>query len=167
MNQPSKRTKNRRNENFWKIRMQGQISDWRKELSIIGETGTGSNNGELNRKKRKILQKYRVTNAKEVAQLKEILQQKVQALQQKVQAKAQRHTRYEKMETCYIQHKMFKDDTKTFYRNLGTKNIQATEPPSMAEVQPYWKSLWGDKALNNERAEWIRGEERWKISNMD
>jgi len=102
--------------------MLGQISNWRKELSIIAETGTGFNNGELNSKKRKILQKYRVTNAKEVAQLKEILQQKVQA-------KAQRQTRYEKMETCYIQNKMFKDDTKKFHRNLGTKNIEATEPP--------------------------------------
>ena len=49
--------------------MQKQISSWRKELSIIAETGTGSDNVKLNRKKRKIFQKYRVTNAKEVAQL--------------------------------------------------------------------------------------------------
>ena len=45
------------NEKFWKIRMQKQISSWRKELSIIAETGTGSDNGKLNRKKRKIFQK--------------------------------------------------------------------------------------------------------------
>ena len=37
----------------------------------------------------------------------------------------------------------------------------------MAEVEPYWKSLWGDKAQRNERAEWIRKKERRKISNMD
>ena len=53
MKQPSKRSKKRRNENFWKIRIQRQISNWRKELSIA-ETGTGSDNGKLNRKKRKI-----------------------------------------------------------------------------------------------------------------
>jgi hypothetical protein len=40
----------RRNENFWKIRMQRQISNWRKEISILAETGTGSDNGKLNRK---------------------------------------------------------------------------------------------------------------------
>ena len=28
--------------------MQKQISSWRKELSIIAETGTGSDNGKLN-----------------------------------------------------------------------------------------------------------------------
>ena len=57
--------------------MQKQISRWRKELSIIAETGTGSDNGKLNRKKRKIFQKYKVTNPKEVAKLTETLKQKV------------------------------------------------------------------------------------------
>jgi hypothetical protein len=61
----------------------------------------------------------------------------------------------------------FKEDTKIFYRNLDTKNREAREPPAMAEVEPYWKSLWGEKVQHNERAEWIRREERRKISNMD
>jgi len=50
------------------------------------------------------------------------------------------------------------------------KNIQArvqAHPPQMADVEPYWKSLWGEKAQHNETAEWIRREERRKISNMD
>jgi hypothetical protein len=64
-------------------------SSWRKELSIISETEKDSNNGKLKRKKRKIFQKYRVTNAREVAQLTE-------TLEKKVQAKAQRIRRYEK-----------------------------------------------------------------------
>ena len=58
LNEPSKRNKNRRNVKFWKIRMQKQISSCSKELLIIAETGTGSDNGKLNRKKRKIFQKY-------------------------------------------------------------------------------------------------------------
>ena len=49
-----KKNKTRRNVRFWKIRMQKQISNWRKELSILAETGIGSDNGKLNRKKRKI-----------------------------------------------------------------------------------------------------------------
>ena len=79
LNEPSKRSKSRRDVRLWKIRMQKQISSWRKELSIIAETGTVSDNGKLNRKKRKIFKKYRVTNAKEVAQLTETLKRKVQA----------------------------------------------------------------------------------------
>jgi hypothetical protein len=73
MNQCRKRSKNRRNENFWKIRMQRHISSWGKELSILAETGIGTNNGKLNRKKGVIFQKYRVTNTREVAELMETL----------------------------------------------------------------------------------------------
>jgi len=49
----------------------------------------------------------------------------------KVQAKAQRIRRYEKRETQYSQNKMFKEETKSFYRNLGMKNIEARESPSI------------------------------------
>jgi len=58
LNEPSKRSKNRRDVKFRKIRMQKQTRSWRKELSIIAETGTGSDDGKLNRKKRKIFEKY-------------------------------------------------------------------------------------------------------------
>jgi len=61
---------------------------------------------------------------------------------------------------------MFKEDTKRFYRNLGMKNIEVREPPSMAEAETYWKSLWGEEAQHNERAEWIRREQRRKVSYM-
>ena len=66
LNELSKRSKNRRDVKFWKIRMKKQICSWRKELSIIAETGTGSDNGKLNRKKRKIFKKCIVTNVREV-----------------------------------------------------------------------------------------------------
>jgi len=62
LNETSKSIKNRRDVKFWKIRMQEQISSWRKELSIKAEIGKFSDNGKLNRKKRKIFQKYRVTD---------------------------------------------------------------------------------------------------------
>jgi hypothetical protein len=33
---------------------------------------------------------------------------------------------------------------------LGTKNIEAREPISMADVKPYWKSLWEEGAQLSE-----------------
>ena len=82
-----------------------------------------------------------MTNAREVAQFTE-------TLKQKVQAKAQRIRRYEKRETHYSQNKMFKEDANKFYRNLGMKIIEGREPPSMAETETYWKSLWGEEERN-------------------
>ena len=93
-----------------------------------------------------------MTNAKEFALLTE-------KIKQKGKAKAQRFRRYEKSETQCIQNKMFKDNIKEFYRHLGTKNIEAKESPSMAAGEPYWKSVWGEKAKHNETAERI-GEEK-------
>lgn len=54
---------------------------------------------------------------------------------------------------------------KHFYRNLGMKNKEARKPPSMTDVQPNWKSLWGEKPQHNKIAYWIR--EKRKIRNMD
>ena len=62
---------------------------------------------------------------------------------------------------------MLKEDTKIFYRNLGTKNIVAREPISMAELKPYWNNLCGEKAQLNKRSEWIRREESREMGNMD
>ena len=47
------------------------------------------------------------------------------------------------------------------------KNIEAREPPSMVEAEIYWKSLWGEEVQHNERAEWIRREQKRNISHMD
>jgi len=47
------------------------------------------------------------------------------------------------------------------------KNIEAREPPSMTEAETYWKSLWGEEPGHNGRAEWIRREQKRKISHMD
>ena len=58
--------------------MQKQINSWRKEFSILTII-TGSANGKLNRKKRKIFQKYKLTNVMKVIQLTETLKQKVHA----------------------------------------------------------------------------------------
>jgi hypothetical protein len=58
----------------------------------------------------------------------------IETLKQKVQAKAQRIRKYGKRETQCRQNKMFKEDTKKVYRNLGMKNIEARESPSVAEA---------------------------------
>jgi uncharacterized membrane protein len=102
--------------------MERQISSWRKEISIIAETGTGYGNSKLNRKKRKIFQKYEVANAREEAQLTE-------TLKQKVRAKAQRIRRYEKRETRNTQSKMFTEDTKKILQKFGHEEYRGQRTP--------------------------------------
>jgi hypothetical protein len=120
----------------------------------------GSDNIKLNIKKRKIFQKYKATNAIEIAQLTE-------ELKQKVQAKAQRMRRYEKRKKQYIQNKMFKEDTKQFYRYLGAKITAINNHSHMEEAALYWKSLWEEKLQHNEKADWIKREEKEKTDSMN
>jgi hypothetical protein len=49
----AKKVKTRRNKDTWKIRIQRQISNWRRELSIFTESGSGSDNIKLNIKRGK------------------------------------------------------------------------------------------------------------------
>jgi hypothetical protein len=44
---PGATTKNRINKESWKIRIQRQTSNWRKELSKLTESSTGSDNIKL------------------------------------------------------------------------------------------------------------------------
>jgi hypothetical protein len=53
----------------------------------------------------------------------------------------------------YIQNKLFKENTKQFYRYLGAKTIAMKEQPHIEEVESYWKSLWEEKVKHNEEAE--------------
>jgi hypothetical protein len=112
-----------------------QIRTWRPEISVLTQTGIGSDTGKLNRKKRTVFQQYKATNAREIAQL-------IETLKQKVQAKTQRIRRYEKRETQYIKNKMFKADTKKFYRRLGAKKTEAKETPSMTVEPHYYYYYW-------------------------
>jgi hypothetical protein len=43
------------------------------------------------------------------------------------------------------------------------KNIETKEHPPVPEVEVYWKSLWGEEAQHNGRAEWIRREKKGKL----
>jgi hypothetical protein len=51
---------------------------------------------------------------------------------------------YEEREPHYSQNKMFKEDTKTFYRNLGMKNIEVRELP-LLQKQKITVSHYGEK----------------------
>jgi hypothetical protein len=62
---------------------------------------------------------------------------------------------------------MFKEDTKQFYRYLGAKTTAINDHPHMEEVQLYWKSLWEEKVQHNEKAHWIKREEKEKTDSMN
>ena len=81
-------------------------------------------------------------------------------LKQQIQAKAQRIRRYEKRGKQLRQNKLFKENTKKFYRELGKKKIDIDEPPKLKEIEDVWIKVWKDEKQYNETAEWIKQEEK-------
>ena len=73
--------------------------------------------------------------------------------------KTQRIRRYEKRGKQFRQNKLFKDNAKQFYREIGKKQIDVTEPPILTEIEGFWSRIWENEKVHNEVAEWIRDQE--------
>ena len=55
--------------------------------------------------------------------------------------------------------KIFKEDAKKLYCELGKKKIDVDEPPQPEEVIDLWSNIWEkEKSLNNDAA-WIKGQD--------
>ena len=105
------------------------------------------------RKLKTILKKHKVTaDEQQLIACKE-------DLKQALQAKAQRLRRYTKRSEQYKQNKMFREDSKRFYRELGKKTIQTEKPPDIREVKKFWQNILEQEVKHNEDAQWINDQE--------
>jgi hypothetical protein len=93
--------------------------------------------------------KYSINSPAKVTELME-------QLKQQIQAKAQRIRRFEKRSTQFVQNKLFKEDTKKLYRELGKKQIIVEEPPKHEEVEGFWKEILEQEKSYNDQAEWMK-----------
>ena len=92
-----------------KINFKKEIEIMRGEMSILCEIDR--NKDPKTRKARKVIRKYKITNAIYIPSIKE-------ELKQKIQVKAQRERRFDKRNKFYRQDKIFQTDAKKIvYRN--------------------------------------------------
>ena len=104
----------------WQQRLQKQIDQLRGDISIITEYTNGNTTNKIRSKLKTILKKHKVTADEQLIACKE-------DLKQALQAKAQRLRRYTKRNEQYKQNKMFREDSKRFYRELGKENHPDSE----------------------------------------
>ena len=133
-------------------RLQKQIDQLRGDISIITEYTNGNTTNKIRRKLKTILKKHKVTADEQLIACKE-------DLKQALQAKAQRLRRYTKRSEQYKQNKMFREDSKRFYRELGEKTIQIEKPPDIGEVKKFWQDILEQEVKHNEDAQWIKDQE--------
>ena len=132
----------------WKRKIEKDIEQTRREISILEEVSKGSRV-----KSGKLTKMRKIRDPADIPPVTEILKQKVQA-------KAQRIRRYEKRGKFFRQNKLFKTDTKIFYRQLGKEQKKVDKVPSANEIEDFWKKIWNNDKEYNEESEWIRDMER-------
>ena len=117
----------------WKEKIEREIEYFRGEISILEELSKGV--AVKTRKARKVIQKYKVSP--EQTKIPEI----TETLKQKVQLKAQRIRKYEKRTKFFRQNRLFKDDPKRLYREIGKQTIEVNDIPSENEIKNFWSSI--------------------------
>ena len=130
-------------------RIEKDIQKIRGEISILAGILRGRRVKE--KKRRALMRKYKFKSNDDIPPVTEKLKQQLLA-----NYKSQRIRRFEKRRKFYSQNKMFKENTKRFYRELGKKTIEISEPPGKEALESFWTNIWEKEKRHNERAEWIK-----------
>ena len=152
---PAKPTTNRKPGNgppAWQQRLQKQIDQLRSDLSIINEYTTGNTSKKTKQKFMTIQKKHKITKEEQIRTLKE-------DLKQKLQAKAQRLRQYTKRSKQFRQNKMFREDAKRFYRELGKNTIKIQKQPDIGEVKKFWQNIPEQEISHHKDAQWIKDQQ--------
>ena len=128
----------------------------RSDLSVLPEMEKGSKVNQ--RQQRRIKKKYNIKEVRDIPEVRE-------RLKQQILAKAQRVRRYVKRGKFFRQNKLFKEDTKRLYRELGKKQVNVEEPPPVEEIEAFWSNIWENEKHHDETAEWIRQQDE-KMKNQ-
>ena len=141
------RRENQQNEPWWKRRIERDINELRKHISIMDR----ERKGEL-RSRRKYLEiekKYQVDRKGLLVVIEE--------LKQRLTAKAANIRRYEQRIHQYRQNRLFSTDQIRFYQELDGGITYDRAVPDAEESLRFWSDIWdnGGQHHNNE-AEWLR-----------
>ena len=136
---PATNRKPRGRPQAWQQRLQKQIDQLRGDISIITEYTSGNTTNKIRRKLKTILKEHKITADEQLIACKG-------DLKQALQAKAQRIRRYTKRSQQFKQNKMFREDSKRFYRELGKKTIQIEKPPDIGEVRSSGTTYWSRRS---------------------
>jgi len=130
----SRRTKPRKpNKPKWQKEIESEIQSIRGDISVLTEIKKGNIINE--RKKSQLYRRHKIKAQTEVPAVNE-------KLKQLIQAKAQRVRRFTKRKKFYHHNKLFTENAKKFYRELGKKTTEIKEPPNMTEVERFWTNIW-------------------------
>ncbi|XP_063598714.1 uncharacterized protein LOC134775182 [Penaeus indicus] len=142
---PYRKRANEMKEPWWKRRIKVSIKEIRKHINILER----KERGDLKRmeKYKQLEQKYRIKRKG----LKVVLEE----LKQRFKAKSMKIKRYEQRIERYKINRLFQQDQKRVYQQLGGK-VNSNEKPDAIESKRFWSNIWDNKVDHKKDAEWLR-----------
>ena len=132
---------NKRKQPKWKEKLGKDIQYKGSDLSVLSEMEKGAKVNQ--RLQRRMKWKYNIKDARDIPEVRE-------QLKQQILVKAQRVRRYLKRGKFFRQNKLFKEDTKRLYRELGKKQVNVEEPLPIEEIEAFWSNIWENEKHHDE-----------------
>ena len=145
-------TRKKKEEPYWKRRIQTNIARWRKDISKIEEVKRGKLKLKL-KDWQDMNRKYQLEE-KGTTQVADVLKQKIRSGSAKIK-------KYEDRCKQYTQNQMFRNNQKRFYESLeenGNKN--PIDMPDPKEATQFWSNIWSEEVTHNEKASWMEEVEK-------
>lgn len=139
------KNKQKNKEPWWKRRIEGDVKELQKHISILDRLKKGEM--KSNKKTEKLLTKYWVN--------KKGLNSVLEELKQRVIAKQARLARYSERILQFKQNRMFNSSQKRLFAELNGLEKGDDEIPDADESRKFWSNIWSKNKEHNHKAEWL------------
>ena len=139
---------NSQQEQFWKRRIESDITRLRKDLSRLDDWFKGKWKKDKKRKKEELRKKYRI----KVKDFKVVIEE----LKQRISVKSENLRRYGAQANQYRQNKLFRCNRKALYQKLVGKERSIQVSLNAEETKEFWSKLLDSPVPYREDAEWLK-----------
>ena len=140
-----KKEPKKKQEPWWKKRLNGQIRILRKDLSKIESIKCEKLKNRDTRAR--LFEKYRVKRKGMLTVIEE--------LKQRITAKSQKIKRYDNRIEQYHQNRLFQNNQKKPFERLEGIERGEEEIPDAHATKEFWRNIWEKNVSHNDSAEWI------------
>ena len=152
--------KGKKQDPWWKRRIEGDIKNLKKNISILEREKRSETGMRGKRKVKDLGDKYGIK--------RKGLTTVIEELKQRLLAKAAKIKRYGDRITQYRQNRMFAVEQKMVYKELNGGARGESVIPDAEESKKFWSEIWSIEKEHNRQAEWLRDLKREKSNiNME
>ena len=140
--------KEKKQDPWWKRRIEGDIKNLKKDISILEREKRGETGMRGKRKIKNLGDKYGIK--------RKGLTTVIEELKQRLLAKAAKIKRYGDRITQYRQNRMFAVEQKKVYKELNGRTSGECVIPDAEESKKFWSEIWSIEKEHNRQAEWLQ-----------